>query len=78
MSCKCYVNKQKEQTCGTLENGYLYGCTTGKCNDGVGCTSFIAPYETVNTESPVIEQPVLWVIVILMVIISTVVSFSEA
>ena len=78
MSCRCYVNKQKEQTCGILNDGYLYGCTTGKCNDGVGCTSFITPYDKADTEPPAIENPVLWVVIILMIIVSTVVSFSEA
>ena len=78
MSCRCYMYKQKEQTCGKLNNGFLYGCTTEKCNDGVGCTSYIAPYDTVNTKDPSFETPILWLVIILLVIISTVVTFTEA
>lgn len=78
MSCQCYANKKNEQTCGILKDGYLYGCTKEKCNEGVGCTSFIAPYGTANTVPPNIKTPILWFIVILMVIISTLVSFIEA
>ena len=78
MSCRCYINKQKQPTCGKLNNGFLYGCTTEKCNDGVGCTSYIAPYDTVNTKDPSFETPILWLVIILLVIISTVVTFTEA
>ena len=78
MSCRCYMNKQKEQTCGKLNNGFLYGCTTEKCNDGVGCTSYIVPYDTVNIKNPSFETPILWLVIILLVIISTVVTFVEA
>ena len=78
MSCRCYMNKQKEQTCGKLNNGFLYGCTSEKCNEGVGCTSYIDPYETVNTEPSILHIDLIWIIIILLVIISTVVSILEA
>jgi hypothetical protein len=56
----------------------LYGCTSEKCNDGVGCTSYIAPYDTVHIKDPSFETPILWFVIILLVIVSTVVTFTEA
>jgi len=78
MSCQCYANRQKEQTCGILKDGYLYGCKRGKCNDGVGCTSYIDPYDKADTEPLTIANPLLWLIITVLIIISTVVTFTEA
>ena len=78
MSCRCYANKQKEQTCGNLNNGFLYGCSSVKCNNGMGCPADTDPYKTLNFKNSEHKTPVLWLVVIVLVIIGTIVSISEA
>lgn len=78
MSCQCYTQGRKEQACGILNKGYLYRCSSEKCNEGVGCTSYTDPYDTVNTEPAILHIDLIWIIIIVLVIFSTVVSFSQA
>jgi len=78
MNCQCYVNKKQKQTCGVLNDGYLYKCSTENCNYGLGCTSYIDPYDTVDPDNSIFEPPMIYLIIIVMLILGAVLSFSEA
>jgi len=69
MSCRCYLpNGQKEAVCGKVKDGDLITCPLSECGN---CSPLPHQYR-------VIDVPVLYMIMLILVIISTIVSILEA
>ena len=101
MSCKCYSDKGQtsmsfsyKPTCGKVQEGFLYGCSTQSCRNGRGCSTSEPPDDFTNTVSSSSsssycdgtncmtidksssETPLLWLIVIILIVFGTIISFS--
>ena len=81
-------------TCGKLSEGFIYGCSSQSCRNGRGCSTSEPPDDfrsstsssssycdgtncvTIAKSSP--GTPVLWLIVIILIIAGTIISFSQA
>ena len=69
MKCRCYLpTGQDEAVCGELKNGELTTCSSQKCGN---CSPLPHQYR-------VIDVPVLYMVMLVLVIISTIVSIIEA
>ena len=72
MSCKCYSLKGQEPVCGKIQpdSDYIFGCSSQICGD---CSQTVPVYGHRADEAPL-----LYVIMLILVIISTIVSILEA
>ena len=73
MSCKCYSLKGQEPVCGRIEpdSDYIFGCSSQLCGD---CSILHKPLYGRRAD----EAPLLYLIMLILVIISTIVSILEA
>ena len=99
MSCKCYANKGESSmsfsykpTCGKVDEGFLYGCSSESCRNGRGCSKSEPPDDFIgaissyssyvaenilNSDSGS-DMSILWLLVVIMIIVGTIISFSQA
>jgi hypothetical protein len=99
MSCKCYANKGESSmsfsynpTCGKVDEGFLYGCSSQSCRNGKGCSKSEPPDDFIGAissySSYIItniiksdsgsDMSILWLLVVIMIIVGTFISFSQA
>ena len=93
MSCKCYANKGESSmsfsynpTCGKVNEGFLYGCSSQSCRNGKGCSKTEPPDDFIGAVSSYIanqmavstDGPLLYIIIVFMVIATTILSMTGA
>lgn len=96
MSCKCYANKGESSmsfsykpTCGKVDEGFLYGCSSESCRNGRGCSKSeppddfigaISSYSSILKSNSGSDTSIIWLLVVIMiiVIVGTIISFSQA
>jgi hypothetical protein len=75
-------------TCGKVDEGFLYGCSSESCRNGRGCSKSeppddfigaISSYSSYVAENIVkSDMSILWLLVVIMIIVGTIISFSQA
>jgi len=77
-------------TCGKVNEGFLYGCSSQSCRDGKGCSKTEPPDDFIgaiassssyilnNIMSTKTDVPVLYIVIVFMVIATTILTMSGA
>ena len=73
-------------TCGKVNEGFLYGCSSQSCRNGKGCSQSEPPDDFIGaTSSYIMNQmtgstnvPVLYIIIVFMVIATTILTMTGA
>ena len=73
-------------TCGKVNEGFLYGCSSQSCRNGKGCSKTEPPDDFIGAVSSYIanqmavstDVPLLYIIIVFMVIATTILSMTGA
>jgi hypothetical protein len=75
-------------TCGKVNEGFLYGCSSQSCRNGKGCSQSEPPDDFIGAKSSSYilnssitgsaNVPVLYIIIVFMVIATTILTMSGA
>jgi len=76
-------------TCGKVNEGFLYGCSSQSCRNGKGCSQSEPPDDFIgaisssssyilNSITDSTNVPILYIIIVFMVIATTILTMSGA